>query len=266
VYRLLALDLDGTLLRHDKTVDPRDAEAIHALRARGVTVTIITGRLRTGSISAARACGIEGLIGCMEGSHLTTVDGASTHTHRPIAPRNVELLRDAFERHRLAPFVFDRDGIHHTRAGETYAPYITTWSPNLTMYEEKIAWHPEPLAAVGVGSRDEVMAAHDAVKREDLFAVSFEVYSRPGTYALLSRAMGPTKGTALRSLCEEYGCTVEQAVVVGDWLNDVPMFEVAGRSFAMGGAPPQVAEKATEQLERLTGAGGGIAEAIARAF
>jgi HAD superfamily hydrolase (TIGR01484 family) len=47
MYRLLALDLDGTLLRDDHTVDPRDIAAIAELQAAGVTVTIVTGRLHT---------------------------------------------------------------------------------------------------------------------------------------------------------------------------------------------------------------------------
>src|SRR6185295_12199992 len=69
-YRLLALDLDGTLLRADQRVDDRDIAAIAELQAAGVTVTIVTGRLHSGATGAARACAIEGAIACMEGSHL----------------------------------------------------------------------------------------------------------------------------------------------------------------------------------------------------
>ncbi|HEV7557498.1 MAG TPA: HAD hydrolase family protein, partial [Kofleriaceae bacterium] len=60
MYRLLALDLDGTLLRSDKTIDERDLAAIREVQAAGVTVTIVTGRLHSGSDAAARACGISG--------------------------------------------------------------------------------------------------------------------------------------------------------------------------------------------------------------
>jgi hydroxymethylpyrimidine pyrophosphatase-like HAD family hydrolase len=54
--------------------------------------------------------------------------------------------------------------------------------------------------------------------------------------------------------------------VVGDWVNDVPMFEVAGRSFAMGGTPEHVRIRASDSLDAPTGGGGGIAEAIRRAW
>ncbi|MEO7735949.1 MAG: HAD hydrolase family protein, partial [Kofleriaceae bacterium] len=69
-YQLLALDLDGTLLRTDQRVDDADLAAIRELRAAGVTVTIVTGRLHSGATGAARACSIEGAIACIEGSHL----------------------------------------------------------------------------------------------------------------------------------------------------------------------------------------------------
>lgn len=96
--------------------------------------------------------------------------------------------------------------------------------------------------------------------------MSFAVSACPGKYAVLVRAAGPSKGTALAELCQGIGCTVADAVAVGDWVNDVPMFEVAGRSFAMGGTPEHVRTKATDVLDAATGGGGGIAEAIKRAW
>ena len=70
---------------------------------------------------------------------------------------------------------------------------------------------------------------------------------------MLTRAAGPSKGTALAELCALAGCTLADAVAVGDWFNDVPMFEVAGRSFVMGHAPEAVRAKASDGLERVAG-------------
>ncbi len=83
---------------------------------------------------------------------------------------------------------------------------------------------------------------------------------------MMVRAAGPTKGTAIAWLAEHHGCELSDVVVVGDWLNDVPMFEVAGRSFAMAQAPEQVKQAATDRLNADGLVGGGIAEAIRRAF
>ena len=263
MYRLLAVDLDGTLLRHDKEVDARDVAAIRELRAAGVTVTIVTGRLHSGALGAARACDITGAIACVEGSHLVEVETRRSLAHHPI--EDVAVLRDAFGE--LAPFLFGIDGIHHDERGVPFVDYVKTWSPNMTVVADAHAEVTEPLAAVAIGEPHHVARAHARLRDvKALYAVSFPVSWVPGKHAVLVRAAGPTKGTALAELCRMAGCTTDEAVAVGDWVNDVPMFEVAGRSFAMGQAPEHVSAKATDQLERGTGEGGGIAEAIRRAW
>jgi Cof subfamily protein (haloacid dehalogenase superfamily) len=267
-YRLLALDLDGTLLRSDHSVDPRDIAAIAELQRAGVTVTIVTGRLESGARSAARACTIEGAIACVEGSHLVELSSGTTLAHHPIEPEVATLLRGVVSEHGLAGFVFDAAGIHHDHAGVPYASYVSTWSPNLRVVEEELAWQTSALASVMIGDAAAVTAAH-AILREHaarLFSVSFAVGACPGKHAVLVRAAGPTKGTALAELCRTAGCTLADAVAIGDWVNDVPMFEVAGRSFAMGSSPEHVRVTASDTLEAIAGAGGGIAEAIKRAW
>src|SRR6185369_9291128 len=136
---------------HDKTIDPVDIGAIRDLAASGVAVTIVTGRLHSGSVEAARACGIEGAIACVEGSHIVEADGATTHHHHGIAPDITGVLRTTFGANGLASFIFERDGIHHDRAGEPFARYVSTWSPRLRLVEEALdeqVWANDPLAAV----------------------------------------------------------------------------------------------------------------------
>lgn len=267
-YRLLALDLDGTLLRSDQRVDDRDIAAIAELQAAGVTVTIVTGRLHSGATGAARACAIEGAIACVEGSHLVELATGATLVHHGMTDEVAARVRAAFTSHGLTSFVFDAGGIHHDHAGAPYAQYVSTWSPNLRVLEEDAVWQTVPLAAVAVGDELAIAAAHAVLRghADQLFSVAFAVSAVPGKHALLVRTAGPTKGTALAELCRLAGCTLAEAVVVGDWVNDVPMFEVAGRSFVMGNAPEHVRVKASDHLERVAGSGGGIAEAIRRAW
>jgi Cof subfamily protein (haloacid dehalogenase superfamily) len=267
-YRLLALDLDGTLLRSDHSVDERDIAAIAELQRAGVVVTIVTGRLQSGAVDAARACAIEGAIACVEGSHIVELSSNTTLAHHPMDVDLRRVLRATTSTHGLSTFVFDSSGIHHDHGGAPYAGYVRTWSPNLRVVEEHLAWETEPIAAVAIGDLEQITAAHAVLRghADRLFSVSFAVSQVPGKHAVLVRAAGPTKGTALTELCRRIGCTAREAVAIGDWVNDVPMFEVAGRSFAMGGAPDHVSAKATDRLQSVAGTGGGIAEAIRRTW
>jgi len=267
-YRLLALDLDGTLLRSDQRVDDRDIAAIAELQTAGVTVTIVTGRLHSGATGAAQACAIEGAIACVEGSHLVELASGRTLVHHGMPDDVAAVVRAVFTRHGLATFVFDAGGIHHDHAGARYAGYLSTWSPNLRVVEEDVVWNTVPLGAVAVGDPAAIAAAHTVLRGHaaQLFSVSFEISAVPGKHALMVRMAGPTKGTALADLCQRAGCSLAEAVAVGDWVNDIPMFEVAGRSFAMASAPDAVRAKATDVLAQAAGSGGGIAEAIRRSW
>ncbi len=83
---------------------------------------------------------------------------------------------------------------------------------------------------------------------------------------MIVRASGGNKGTALRFVADHYGVGLEHVVAIGDWINDIPMLKVAGRSFAMGHAPASVKSEASDHLEHTNIAGGGVARAVELAF
>ena len=271
-HRLLAVDLDGTLLRPDGVVHEADRAAITRLRASGVPTTIVTGRMFSGSRPAAHAAGILGPIACVDGSHIVDVaTGGAMRCEVLVAEHALE-LRGVLDRHGPASFVFARETIVHDEAGDAFVPYVRTWSPNVDRVgrvTDHPCWEHEDgiLAVVALGPEAAVLAAVDEL-RERLphaaFVVSFAIGRMPGLHAMLVRAAGATKGTAVEWLAAHHGITPAEVVVVGDWLNDVPMFEVAGRSFAMGQAPEHVKAKATDRLAETAHEGGGVAQAIAR--
>lgn len=273
-YKLLAVDLDGTLLRHDGTIHPADRKAIASLQAAGVPVTIVTGRLYSGTRDVARAAGVRGPIGCVDGSHIVDTQAGASLVHETLAGDHAEVLREIVATHETATFLFTRDTIVHDGAGAPFAPYVRTWSQNVEVVDRVHAhprWrHEEGITAlVAVGAEVAIAAARDELR--DRLAgvahvVSFPVGRYERTFAMVVRAAGPTKGTAIAFLAAHHGCTPDEVVAVGDWLNDVPMFEVAGRSFVMAQAPEHVKAAATDRLEAHGSTGGGVAEAIARAW
>ncbi len=273
-YKLLASDIDGTLLRRDGTIHPDDAAAIRDLQASGVPVTIITGRLYSGSCAIAREVGIAGPIACVDGSHIVEVASDSARFYRSLTGADATALRGVLERHDAASFLFAHDGIIHDAAGEPFAPYVRTWSTKIELVERVIThshWEHELglMAVVCIGMEDQILSAVAALDEElagAAFVASFPISRIPGLHAMIVRAHGPTKGTAVEWLAEHHGCTPAEVVVVGDWLNDVPMFDTAGRSFAMGQAPEEVKSRATDHLDASGHLGGGVAEAIRKAW
>jgi hypothetical protein len=132
-------------------------------------------------------------------------------------------------------------------------------------------WETEAGVAgvIAVGTKEEIEALVSGLAPAAAFLapVAFPV-SRDGFaghWAMVARAAGATKGSALQWIAAHHGINVREVVAVGDWLNDVPMFRVAGRSFAMAHATDEVKAAATEHLRADVTTGGGIAEAAERA-
>jgi len=273
-YKLLALDLDGTLLRHDGSLDVRDRAAIARLQQAGVAVTICTGRLYSGSREAAFAAQIGGPIACVDGCHIVDARDDTELVHASLAGDPAVALRRVLERHQTASFVFAHDSIVHDDAGTPWSSYVRTWSPNVTIVD-RVTDHPfweherGLLAVVAIGPKDHVHAAAAELAEElsdRAFVIRFAVHRADDTHAMIVRAKGPSKGTAISWLANYHGCETSEVVAVGDWLNDVPMFQVAGRSFVMASAPHHVKAAATDELDAFGAEDAGVAEAILRAW
>ena len=273
-YKLLAIDLDGTLLDHAGEAKDEDVHAIKKLKARGIKVTILTGRLFSGTRPSAELLGIDGPVGCADGSHVVNVKGQKTLLHHGIRGRAADRLRDSLDRNDLVAFLFAEDAIVHDERGADYLPYVRTWSTDLR-YAHRVTEHAlwdskdGMTAVVALGREANIGRTVADIQRDETEAMQVAMFPfrrDSEQWGMVARASGGTKGTALQWVSDHYGIPIAETVCVGDWLNDVPMMSRAGRSFAMGQAPAEVKAAATEVLDRTIDAGGAIAEAIARAF
>jgi len=271
---LLAVDLDGTLLDPHGQPHAKDVRALRALSKAGIPVSILTGRLYSGTRAMVEALDIAGPVGCVDGSHV--VD-AATHTtvfHHGIRGRHALALRDGMAASGSATFLFARDTVVHDAAGDPYLGYVSTWSTDLrraARVADHELWDAEDgvTAVVGVGTSKQIGRAVEAIHASltDVAQVAmFPLRRVRESWGMVVRAVGGTKGTALEWLAKHHGISVEQTVCVGDWLNDLTMFQVAGRSFAMGQAPDEVKRAATHVLTETNEVGGGIAKVVERVF
>ena len=276
MIRLLALDVDGTLLRRDGLVDERDRRAIDALHDRGVTVTLVTGRLWAGTLQVAADVGIRGPVVCADGAELVDARSGVELEHRGIVAEAARLLRDGLQRYGLDAFLMVEDGVLHDASGTRFTRYVRNWSPALQQTAELFAhpcWTSQRgiAAVVALGEAAAVSEAADGLRASgELEVVDFQVARAlvgeqlPPQRALLVHARGVSKRSGLVRVAELCGCGRDEVAAVGDWLNDVEMFAAAGRSFAMGHAPEAVKLAATDRLTADAKTGGGVAEAVAK--
>jgi ribosomal protein L27 len=274
LYKVFGVDLDGTLLDRRGRAHPEDVDALKAAQAKGVIVTIVTGRLYSGARDAARAVECRGPLACIDGAHIVDAATEQELFHAALGPEEAESLRALLREHAPACFLFAEDEIVHDASGDEYLGYVRTWSPRVVRHHLTVE-HPHWGSARGVSSvvclssEEGISAlARDIRTRvgERAQVGTFPLPSLPGhsLWGMIVRAAGASKGTAVEWLARHHGIGREEVAVVGDWINDLPMFAVAGRSFAMGQAPDHVKRAATDVLEATSDRGGGVAEALRR--
>lgn len=273
-FKLLALDLDGTVLDHNGAANDADVAAVKKLHAHGIKVTILTGRLYSGTRDAAELLGINGPVGCADGSHIVHVKNDKTLLHHGIRGQVAERLRSCLLENELVAFLFAEEAIVHDEAGADFLPYLRTWSTDLR-YARRVTDHGlwgsdgGMTAVVALGKEAGIQRTVAAVQNhgaDSMQVATFPFRKESDHWGMVARAAGGTKGTALAWMSQHYGIPMEETVCVGDWTNDLPMMNCAGRSFAMGQAPAEVKAAATDVLEATIHGGGAIAEAIHRAF
>lgn len=272
-YRMLAVDLDGTLLDRSGKPHARDIAALRALVAAGGIVTIVTGRLFAGTREAAELIGIRGPVACADGSHLVDAETGATLQHHGIDKNRGDVLRSALRTHGLATFVFKHNAIVHDARGDAFLPYVQMWSNQIERTEE--VWNHgafrsgDVTAVVALGSETDVTSVVAHVRNNTLPSLqmaTFAIQRLGELWGFIARADSVSKGTALGWLANHHKCTVKEIVCVGDWLNDLPMMSVAGRSFAMGQSPAEVKAAATDVLLETSAQGGGIARVVEEVF
>jgi hydroxymethylpyrimidine pyrophosphatase-like HAD family hydrolase len=261
--RLLALDLDGTLLRDDGTIDPRDQVAIREARAAGCAVTLATGRVTASTLHVARALDLDVSLVCADGRILAhPITGATIELFAvPHRERALAILRA----HALAPLLVMPHEIVHEASASEHLGYVTSvWERIECGVLDEVAAH-QAVMLLGLGDPVTVLRACEALGASlpDVVDVSSYPLGK-GPHAVRVRAPGHDKHTGLARVAESLGVPRERVAAVGDWYNDMGMLQWAGHSFAMNGAPELVCTAAKCVLQVRAGQGGGVAEAISR--
>ncbi|MFT3772219.1 MAG: HAD hydrolase family protein [Minicystis sp.] len=268
--RLLALDLDGTLVRDDGTIDARDRAAIARARRAGAAVTLATGRLSPATLRIARALDLDTPLVCADGAVLVCPRTGRVLDRIALAEEALAALLDALAAHDLAPFVCFPDAVFGDESGLPHLACISGWSTAVEV-------HPviapaldgracEVVMALGLGPRDRVEAALAVASAALGPAAALATFGlgEGAPWALRAQPPGVDKGTALARLAAHLGVARADVAAVGDWYNDLSMLSWAGQSFAMGQSPPAVRAAAREVLTATAAKGGGIAEAVNR--
>ena len=242
--RLFVSDIDGTLVRKDKSLGPPVVAAARRLREAGVRFSLISARPISGMTQIAATLGVEGPIGAFNGGTIAQPDGRVISAAR-LSPDIARRALQALDQDWVTPWVF-ADG-----------QWFATTLDNPHVPSERISAGQEPEIVSDVSRFtdriDKIVGVSDELDR--LKALDAQVAHALGDGATVARsqvyyldvtAPEANKGHGVTAIAKAFGVPLEQTAVIGDGQNDVRMFEVAGLSIAVRNGAQDVRDAADE--------------------
>ncbi len=274
--KVLAFDLDGTLLRKDQTVDPRTADAIHRAIDAGMHVVLATGRDRAGCEFVYKPLGLdkgENFLALVNGQILYDFANKEYDVDDVLTPEDSVKIQNTCRKYGV-------EGIFC--CGYDFYSYLTTPGRVRKQLRRVISGEPDDYGLkaasdvrtfANLPSRGRVIdkdinkvcmihspkffeknlpKLREELKAYDLLMV--------GDNWLEIMPHGVSKASALRKVAEKVGCTMNEVMAFGDAENDIPMLKEAGIGVAMGNAMETAKEGASYVTD--TNENNGIGKAI----
>jgi Cof subfamily protein (haloacid dehalogenase superfamily) len=242
-YRLVATDLDGTLLRRDGTVSAGSRAALAAVAGMGVAHIVVTGRAVPWTRHVLEDLGYTGLAVCGQGAQVYDA-GAGRLLTSVTLDRQVGALALAKIEAEVGTLAVaaSRDGL----TGEVLVGPGYSYNPELPVLRidgSDELW-AEPI--------NKLYIQHPRLHDDELAQVASDIAGGMVT-AIMSGAgivellpLGLTKARGLSLAARRLGVTAAETIAFGDMPNDLPMLAWAGHGVAMGNAHPEVRAAADE--------------------
>lgn len=257
--RLVAFDVDGTLVGRDLTISTGVRDAIKRMKAAGTVGCLVTGRMYRATLPFARELGFATPLICYQGAAIIDPETDDVLAHTALGNEIVRELIGLTERDGMHLQLYRNDEYYcetHNRFSEFYASLAMTQPVLVPSLREAFAYSPATKAVVVA---DEPVAAAYAEKLSRLFERRANVTrSLPEFVEVLDRNVD--KGAALRFVAARLGVDIEQTIAIGDSWNDAPLLQAAGFAVAMGSSPPELKAIADSVVADV--AHDGVAEAI----
>ena len=269
--RLIAIDIDGTLLDSNFQVSARNLATLRRANSLGIEIVLATGRRHTFALPVVQALGFELTLISSNGAVTRTNDGKLFHrdplplssalelvAHMTDFRRNLVITLDGEDEGSLLLETLDELNVSIKRWLEKNAPFLRFVQPiegGLTS---------DPIQAMFCGTVERMAAAQKHLKKNKglltrITALKTQYDKRDLCMVdILNR--GCTKGAALRRWAEFKGYKPEEVMAIGDNYNDIEMLEFAGHSYIMGNATEELRDRGW--TETLCNNENGVANAV----
>ena len=249
--RLLALDLDGTLVSGEAEISPRTREALHRAHASGVCVAIATGRRYRRTQIVVEALGMRAPVVCLGGALVKGEDGTTLRADR-FAPDELRQLASLLRE-------LGHAAVAQLEGEEGRPDFVIDgalpWNGWTRRYWERYQDQAQWSRSLADEQRGDALVLGAFAERSPLRALVKQIEQRfPGRFAVVVTPLPRdergcyleivphhvSKWAGVRELATHVGVPEDAICAVGDERNDLSMIRSAALGIAMGNAHPEV--------------------------
>jgi Cof subfamily protein (haloacid dehalogenase superfamily) len=244
-YRLLALDLDGTIVDAELRIDPIDQAAVRDAAASGTHVVVCTGRPFPAAVRWVERLGVSGPIVCYQGAEARELDGAmllDQGVDHALAMEVVETCRNRD----LEIHVYRDDLLYTERDRAEVRAYARHAGMEVNVVPDVDAVMG-PTTPKLVTVADEQTVAGLMAEFGERWRGRLNVVTSLPTFLEMT-SVRADKRAALEFIAARLGVPPEATIAAGDGRNDITMVQWAGLGVAVEGSPPEVIAAADEVI------------------
>lgn len=259
-YKLIAVDLDDSLLGSDLQISTRNKEALIKAMEKGVLVTIATGRMFKSAIKYAQQLELDVPIITYQGGLIKNAFSQDVLYNKTLSLDICQKIIYICKEKSLHLQVYIGDEYYfeeENKYSDMYYKNVGVKGQLVGSLDKFLANEPNKL--IIIDEPDKIMEVRDDFRR--LFGDQIEITTSKPQYLEFTHKEA-TKGRALEYLANLKGIERESVIAIGDSYNDISMLQYAGLAIAMGNAPEEVKAHA----DYVTGINDedGVAQAIHR--
>lgn len=237
-YKLVALDMDGTLLDSQKNIAPATVGAIKRVVDKGVLVVISTGRSVRGVAKYQKTLALAEPIVTYNGAMIIQGDSGRVLFEQGLKMADIRRIFALGRQYDTTICIWADNLLYANRLDERMAGY-----QRLAGIAPLLLENIDDLSAAGVSKilwidEPERIAQFTRELRTDMFDEVTFCISQPTFLELFNSRV--SKGAAIAKIGESYGIRPDEMIAIGDGLNDTSMIEYAGLGVAMGNAAPEL--------------------------
>lgn len=250
-YKLICIDMDGTLLNDKKIISERNLSAIRLANEKGVRIAVCTGRIFTSADFFSDILGVKSPVIASNGAYIREKDSDEVVLKATLGAEKCKKLLSVFREYDIYPHYYTSDTVFTEKLVYSSTFYqevnktlpkdkqvkiilVKDWDEVFEKYESEI------FKGVAVDQdMEKIKSAKIALRDMDGFEV---VSSRFDNFEVMNK--GVSKGSAVKKLADYYGIKSEQTICIGDSENDLSMIKFAGLGVAMGNADEVIKEAA----------------------